>query len=103
MTKTDDEIIEEVVEWYWKKQDMEMMTKNPIAKKAQVGSDLWLSVDKALSLKQNQQDELLNKFNEKVDAQIKGWGYYTHDKKAIEIFEKSKQLAKEVFTKTKEG
>ena len=55
---------------------------------------------KALSLKQKQQDKLLNKFNKKVNEQIKGWGYYTHDKKAIEIFEKAKQLAKEVFTKT---
>lgn len=72
-------------------------------------------VEKAFILKQKQQDELLNKFNKKVDEYINEHikNAETHDyhegytkemlvSELQEFREKSKQLAKEIFTKTKE-
>lgn len=97
MTKTDDEIIEE------------LGIMNDITK-----DECVAFVREALSLKQNQQDELFNKFEEKVDEfkifidkvepmELVGVKEMRNlDKKYNQGLEKSKQLLKEVFTKTKE-
>ena len=109
MTKTNDEIIEKArrkaiirlqkdCKPIKNRNDFEYYATNSIV------FAIDIAIKEALSLKQNQQDELLNKFNEKVDEEHKR----NHPLKKYKCLYcdglfKSKQLARVVFTKTKEG
>ena len=96
MTKTDDEIIEEIIREEYHSAFVDCIEYKPI--------DLKKVIQKAFTLKQNQQDELLNKFNEMVDRKKLRHGHKSifHTPSYNKGLEKSKQPAKEVFTKTKE-
>ena len=110
MTKTNDEIIEKArrkaiirlqkdCKPIKNRNDFEYYATNSIV------FAIDIAIKEALSLKQNQQDELLNKFNEKVDGEKEYEGILSYHGNVDfnRGLEKSKQLAKEVFTKTKEG
>ena len=121
MTKTDDEIIEKVRKLF--------VVWDGHGTKSEYGSVWWNNykssikyiIVKSLSLKQNQQDELLNtlekrkrfsvsliaKFNKKVDEwkYEKGVPYgkkephYTYRERYNQGLEKSKEILKSIFTK----
>lgn len=99
MTKTNNDIIEEL------KKEMNAPQSWAITPDNEALLISPKQLFKALSLKQKQQDELLNKFNEKVDEEIKlhdkNYSFHPNDVSKFTIvgLEKSKQLIREVFVK----